>query len=230
VVWTLESKDDRGSYVIGKGITKLTSAGEEMPVIFFSPKADWNGTAVLWLTGQQLTEPTEAMQKLLAAGFAVGVPQLYLPGVEKAPWNPVKDKNQANHEGPFWAPCFTYGYNHPLVVQRVHDAMTMVVMMQNHKLTPKRIVLAGSGDMAPVAALAAAAMKDVLDAAVIDTKGFRFAKLRDVQDPDFVPGAVKYGDLFGILNLVPKDKLHLVGELAKGGDDELAELVLKVAK
>ncbi len=232
VSFTLDDKGDRGSYVFGKGTTRFTKDSEEVPVIFFGPKGDaWKGTAVLWLTSQQPTEPDAAMQKLLAAGVAIAVPQLYLPGTEKAPWNPVKAKDQDNHDGPFWSACFTYGYNHPLVVQRVHDAMSTVAMMKNHEKKPQRIILAASGGMAPVAALAAAAMKDVLDGAVIDTEGFRFASLTDVMDKHYVPGAVKYGDLPGVLAQCDKAKLTVLGEGgAAGGEDAVIEAVLKMAR
>ena len=48
--------------------------------------------------------------------------------------------------------------------------------------------------------------------AAIDTGGFRFGKLADVYDLNFLPGGVKYGDLPGILALATPVNLWLAGE------------------
>ena len=48
--------------------------------------------------------------------------------------------------------------------------------------------------------------------AVIDTAGFRFAKLTEVDDPDFLPGGAKYFDLPGMLALSAPHALRVDGE------------------
>jgi hypothetical protein len=59
---------------------------------------------------------------------------------------------------------------------------------------------------------------------VIDTEGFRFAALRDRRHVDFVPGAVKYGDLPGLLGLSDATKLAVLGENgAPGGRAAVAQ-------
>ena len=52
----------------------------------------------------------------------------------------------------------------------------------------------------------------VVDAAAIDTQGFRFAALRDIHHPDFLPGGAKYGDLPGMLAVATPRRLWLAGE------------------
>jgi hypothetical protein len=47
---------------------------------------------------------------------------------------------------------------------------------------------------------------------VVDTAGFRFANLTEFDDANFLPGAVKYGDLPGMLALVAGHPLWLAGE------------------
>jgi hypothetical protein len=47
---------------------------------------------------------------------------------------------------------------------------------------------------------------------VIDTGGFRFGKLLDIHDMNFLPGGAKYGDLPGMLALGAPGKLWLAGE------------------
>ena len=69
--------------------------------------------------------------------------------------------------------------------------------------------LHGSG---PWAAAARAQAGAAVDEAVIDTRGFRFAKITALDDPDLLPGGAKYLDLPGILALSAPHKLLLAGE------------------
>jgi len=88
------------------------------------------------------------------------------------------------------------------------------------------------GDGAGVIAAATASVaKDSLDGAVVDTEGFRFASLNDQWSTMFVPGAVKYGDVPGLLSSAASLKPVVLGEKgAAGGVDALAAAVLKLAK
>ena len=63
----------------------------------------------------------------------------------------------------------------------------------------------------PVAAAASQAGSAIHGIAV-DTGGFRFANLTSYRDPNFLPGAVKYGDLPGLLSLCAPRPLWLAGE------------------
>ena len=231
ISFEVSSNDDSGGCLVVHGTTRFAKENEEVAITVFAPKSDWNGMTVLWLTSKSLTEPDAALKKLIDAGCAVVVPQLYLAAAETAPWNPVKTK--AKTEGasdPLLSACFTYGYNHPLMVQRVHDVMSAVVTIKNYKVQPKKLIIAACDGMAAVGALAAATMKDAIDVAVLDTQGFRFAALTDVQDVNFVPGAVKYGDLPALLKLSGKAKTTVLGEAgAHGGADAVADAVLKAA-
>jgi hypothetical protein len=47
---------------------------------------------------------------------------------------------------------------------------------------------------------------------VIDTRGFRFGKVRDLRDENFLPGGAKYGDLPCILALAAPRKVWIAGE------------------
>ncbi len=73
----------------------------------------------------------------------------------------------------------------------------------------KRIGVNGAGPW--VAAARAVAGADV-DSAAIDTGGFRFANLESYRDVDFLPGAVKYGDLPALLALSAPQRLWICGE------------------
>ena len=80
------------------------------------------------------------------------------------------------------------------------------------------------------AAAAAAMMKETLAGAVIDTEGFRFASLNDQWHPMFVPGAVKYGDVPGLIKLCAPLNPTVLGEAgANGGTATVAAAVLGLA-
>ncbi|HEY0548680.1 MAG TPA: acetylxylan esterase, partial [Verrucomicrobiae bacterium] len=48
--------------------------------------------------------------------------------------------------------------------------------------------------------------------AVIDTGGFRFGKILDLHDPNFLPGGAKYGDLPALLALGAPGRTWVAGE------------------
>jgi hypothetical protein len=47
---------------------------------------------------------------------------------------------------------------------------------------------------------------------VVDTGGFRFGKILDLQDINFLPGGARYGDLPGIMALGAPVRLWVAGE------------------
>ncbi|HYV38147.1 MAG TPA: hypothetical protein VE988_20850, partial [Gemmataceae bacterium] len=64
----------------------------------------------------------------------------------------------------------------------------------------------------PWVAAARAQAQGAIDRAVIDTGGFRFGKLLEIHDVNFLPGGAKYGDLPGLLALGQPEKLLVGGE------------------
>ena len=109
---------------------------------------------------------------------------------------------------------YTYGYNPPLLVRRVHDVMAVVAaasQLAGGKAT--EVVLQAQGEMAAVAALAAMiAGPEAVQRVEVKPEGFRFAKLTHQWATGFVPGAVKYGDLPAVLGLCAPVPLRVTGE------------------
>jgi hypothetical protein len=85
--------------------------------------------------------------------------------------------------------------------QRVHDVLTAVKFIKTHERPSKRIQLACFDEAAPVAAAAAAMCGSAIDAVAIDISEFRFGKVLDIHDPNFLPGGAKYADLPGVLRV-----------------------------
>ena len=77
---------------------------------------------------------------------------------------------------------------------------------------PKQVHLIGTGGAGPIVAAARAIAGHAVDKAALDTEGFRFGNLESYRDVNFVPGAVKYGDLPGLLALSAPHPLWIGGE------------------
>jgi hypothetical protein len=105
---------------------------------------------------------------------------------------------------------WTYCYNLPLAARRVHDILAVVEA--ERKYPARSIDLIAFGPAAAWAAGAVAQSQGAISLAALDTQGFRFAPIRDVYDANFLPGAVKYGDLPGLLALGAPTPLWLAGE------------------
>src|SRR5215207_6458028 len=107
--------------------------------------------------------------------------------------------------------------------QRTHDILTLVKFVRTAKVdsipNPSSVAVAGFGHTGPLAAAARAVSGDAIDVATIDTGSFRFAKILDYRDPQFLPGGAKYLDLPGLLILGAPHRLWIAG------DKSMTELV-----
>jgi hypothetical protein len=148
---------------------------------------------------------------LLDAGVAVAIPDLLYQGEFLADGKALTEARKVKNPREFVG--YTLGYNHPLFSQRVHDVLTMIAFCKFSKYEPAGVHLIGLGRTAgAIAAAAAFQAGTAVDKVAIGTGGFRFASLTNAYDPMLVPGAVKYGDVPGLLGLVAPHPLWLSGE------------------
>ena len=181
--------------------------GETVALSGSLPQA-WNGTVVIHAG----TNPA-ALEE--GAWGIVVTP--YLAGASENPC--VKEETKAEIDSwKAWS-GYTYGYNPPLLIRRVHDLLTVLAALPKLKEAAglkagfKEVTLHGDDDMAAVQALAALiAGPDLVQGLVVRPNGFRFAKLTSQWDTAFVPGAVKYGDLPALLGLCAPIRLTVEGE------------------
>jgi len=184
-------------------------------MIICAPKEP-RGRTVVWLSGDGKSslygadgslQPT--VEKLVTSGATVvGVDLLYqgefvTDGQALTRTPRVKNPREA-------AP-YTFGYNHALFVHRAHDVLSVVKFVKG-KEASGRLTVVGLDGAGPWVAAARAQCGEAIDEAVIDTKGFRFGKILDLQDPGFVPGGAKYGDLLALLALGAPNRTWIAGE------------------
>ena len=205
----------RDSHFRTQGKLFNATYGEEVVIDWLQP-INPTGEVVIWLddAGKGAARLADGsirpeLQELIDRGVGVLTADLFLQD----------DKNLKLTRVvaiPREVPAYTFGYNHALFAQRVHDVMTIT----SYLLTPrdssqpaiKKVSLAGFGKMGPVAAAARAATGGVIAKAAVNTGGFRFGQLVDYRDPMFLPGGSKYLDLPGLLCVASAWPLWVAGE------------------
>ncbi len=205
----------RDSHFRTQGRLLNATYGEEVAVDWLQPTKP-TGEVVIWLddAGKGSARLPDGsirpeLQELIDRGVGVLTADLFLQDDKKL-------KQTRVVTGPREVPAYTYGYNHALFAQRVHDVMTIT----SYLLTPrdasqppiKKVSLAGFGQMGAIAAAARAVTGGAIAKAAVDTGGFRFGQLLDYRDPMFLPGGAKYLDVPGLLCVASTQPLWVAGE------------------
>jgi hypothetical protein len=199
------------------------SYGEQVPAVFLEPKqagshaviwADGNGKAGLFTAGGGGDpKPNPAVQKLLDRGIIVIGLDLLFQGEFLAEGQTLTQARKVKN--PRESAAYSFGYNHTLFAQRVHDLLSAVKFGREQIRGLKRLDLVGVNGAGAWVGGARAMAGAAVDGAAIDTAGFRFGNVTDIYSPDFLPGGAKYGDLPGALALAAPGKLWLAGEGAE---------------
>jgi len=230
------ARTDRGDYVERVGLLRNRRYGEELPALSLEPKQP-SGQVVIWIheggkaglfaegTGGGAPQPKPAIRQLLAAGAIVVGVDLLFQGEFLADGKPVTETRLVKN--PRESAAYTFGYNHALFAQRVHDILTVVKYVSEHDPKPTAVALVGLGGAGPWVAAARAQAREAVDQAVIDTGGFRFGKVLGLRDVNFLPGGAKYGDLPGMIALGAPGPVWLAGEGERG--PELVRAIYGVA-
>ena len=205
----------RDSHFRTQGHLVNATYGEEVTVDWLQP-INPTGEVVIWLDdagkgSARLPDGTirPELQELIDRGVGVLTADLFLQDDKKL-------KQTRVVAGPREVPAYTFGYNHALFAQRVHDVMTITsyLLSKRDASQPavKKVSLAGFGQMGPVAAAARAVTGGAIAKAAVDTNGFRFGRLLDYRDPMFLPGGAKYLDVPGLLSVGSTHPLWVAGE------------------
>lgn len=219
VQWEMKSKEDFSTYIEMTGSLK-NAHKEVLPVVWLYPKK-WNGKAVLWLDSNGKSGLKTADGKLKAGvakvvesgATVVGIDLLY-QGDFLADGKPLVETPIVANPREFAG--YTFGYNHALFAQRTHDVLTAIHFLRTAKIgdhpNPSSISMVALDRVGPIAVAARAIAGDAIEKSAINTTGFRFGKILNYRDVDFLPGGSKYLDLPGMLVAVPTKPLWLTGE------------------
>jgi dienelactone hydrolase len=210
---TRESKSERlgDDLRLIKGVWSRKGSGEQIPYVVLIPDSE-NGTAVIWVDGQGKShlfddngKPKPAVQKLLDSGRSVISVDVFLTGEFVADGKePAYPKVNETYQG------YTFGYNRPVLSNRVRDILTAIGAVFHYERV-NTVELIGTGNAGPWTLLAASLAGDTVKQVIVDANGFSFAKIDSVSDPMFLPGALKYGGLGGLAALAAPTKLTVAG-------------------
>ncbi|WP_345684457.1 acetylxylan esterase [Novipirellula caenicola] len=210
-------KEPREQYIEFGDLITLTDKGEQLPVVSVYPKSDkWNKQVVLWVDGQGKSgmfpggKPDPGLLKLVEAGFAVVAADLYGQGEFTSESDSLTENPTVKNPRPFAG--YTYGYNDTVFARRVHDILSVTAWIRNDDHEPKSLHVLGVNGGGPLVAAARVIAGAKMDRVAIDTEGFRFEMLNDWRHVNFLPGAIKYGDLPTLLALSAPNSLWIGGE------------------
>ncbi len=195
-------KKDHGDYWLIAGKLQNSKYSEELPVSFVHPKK-WNEKVVILTSdsgkdslfnGEDLSQH---VSDLVGQGFSVVGVDLFFQGEFLGDGKPMNKTRRV--ENPREAAAYTFGYNHSLFSHRVHDLMNLVVLVANHERKPKSISLIGLGKTGSIVAGANTIVGEWVNGIFITRDSLSALSVTDIHDPFFMPGAMKYGGVVGML-------------------------------
>jgi dienelactone hydrolase len=222
VEWTMGEPIEHADYAEVAGLLRNNTYSEELPMVVLLPDG-WNRSVVVWLddAGKSAIRKEDGslkpeVRELLKNKSAVVAVDLLFQGEFLKDGEAVKQTRKVKN--PRESAAYTFCYNDSLFAQRVHDVLTTVKFLRTVHVdghpTPATVKIVGLGNTGPIVIAARAVAGDTIDAVAVDTGGFRFGKLLDYRDPQFLPGGAKYLDLPGMIALSTKP-LWLAGETAE---------------
>ncbi|MCA9263476.1 MAG: acetylxylan esterase [Planctomycetales bacterium] len=220
VTRTKLDKIDHGNFWEFHDLLSDAMTGSELPTLFLLPKQNWNGEVTVVVTGSGKRHLTDlrghlipSIRARLEEGYAiVGVDLLYQGELAGKSADAAQNRQVDN---PRDFAGYTYGYNPTLFAHRVHDVLSLIAFIRQYETPPSKLHVWGLDGAGPIVAAARALAGDAIDEAVVHTAGFRFADLTQWRDANFVPGAVKYGDVPALLALSAPHRLTIVDESAE---------------
>jgi len=196
------SRKGQGEAVRAQGICGKNFAG---PVLVWVHP---DGVDSLWKDGQ----PHPAALKWLEADGGILAVDCFRTG------STANEKRPAIHPG---YAGYTFGYNRPLLAERVHDVLTALAVAKHHSSTTT-LSLIGFNEAGPWALLAAGLCDGVLSKTAVDLNGFRFESVNSMSDEMLLPGALRYGGLPSFARLCTQFPL-LVHSAEGTGCEDLAK-------
>ncbi len=207
--------------VFADGKLRLKSAGEELPVVLSPPK-EAAKSVVIWVGGGGKDRLYEAdgklrasAQRLLDQGHLLITGDVFQQGEFLPEESSTTETRTVANPREFAG--YTHGYNHSLFAQRTHDLLTLIAFAQK-TASDLKITLVATEGLGIHAAAAHLIAGDALDQTLLEPGGFQFADLTSYRAPDFIPGAVKYGDVAGLLEAAGEG-ITVIGQIDENALD-----------
>jgi len=235
IEWVPKYDKELGGHTEAIGMLRNVTHQEELPLVLLKPER-WNGDTVIWLerdgksclyANGSTARLKPEVQNLIDQGCVVIGADLFLQGEFVAYGGTVErtrsvDTYLQHHVD---APAYTFCCNSSLFAQRVHDILTAVRFAQTLGGKNGKLVVVGLNGAGPLVAAAVPQSRGAITGAAIVTAEFRFSKLQDVQDVNFLPGGAKYGDLPGMIALAGSTKVIQIDAPARPLASALQELL-----
>jgi hypothetical protein len=204
---------DLGDYLFAKGFVTRDAGTNQVPMVTFIPKPLRRRAAdgVIWCDGAGKRhlfgpdgKPTKTVEKLLKSKHPIISVDLFHTGEFIKADGGAAAKVNTSYCG------YTFGYNRPVLSNRVHDLLTV---FDRGGRNPKGegMTFVGTGEAGPWMLLGVALEHRTGDRVIVDLNGFSFRKLNSTADANFLPGALKYGGLGGLAALAAPTELVLYG-------------------
>ncbi len=209
---------ERDGYRLTRGWCRRSGSREQIPWVQLTPN-NHQGETTVWIDGRGKHalfdangRPTAAVRRLLDQGQAVLSADVLLTGEYLPAEAQVTPPVHRQFAG------YTYGYNRPLIAERARDILTVVALARRGET--KAVHLAATREAGPWMLLARGLLADDVQKTQADPGHFSFAGLTRTNDPDFLPGALRYGGLGGLLAAAGPVKVEVAG----AGEEALREL------
>ncbi|MEZ6129538.1 MAG: acetylxylan esterase [Planctomycetaceae bacterium] len=236
VTLTETTRTMAGDVLVTLGRLSQSTAKEELPAMTLVRGKPAGPSVVVWITANgkagvlqddQVIAPVAGM---LDKGFIVIAADLIGQGeftADGRSWTSQRMWHQRKAEAT-WERFsgYTFGYNHSLFVQRVHDVLALVRYAQTLAGSQKIHLVGLDGVAGPIVLAARSQAAESVAETIVDVDGFRFETLTKHDDPMFVPGSVRYLDVDGLISLNAPHRVAAAG----AGSAEVAKRVYAAAE
>jgi hypothetical protein len=179
---------------------------EEIPLVVLRGKDSGASKVVIWIHGDGKSslfrhgKVVPAVHKILDHNAVIIAPDVYLTGEFCGGKGASVDEDFAG---------YTFGYNRPVLANRVHDILTTIAASTTKSDSNKYVHLIGFGKAGPWVLLARALCGNTVTRTAVDADQFDFDEIRRTRDEMMLPGALKYGGIASFAALCAPGELFL---------------------
>ncbi len=199
--------------------------GEQIPFAWAKPH-DFNGkNVVIWADprGTAIFGKEPAIQKLVDRGIMViAIDSFMTDDFKPGPKPATRPTKQRGNPNPPYS-GYTNGYERTILANRVHDLLSEIAFARSVSGV-KDVSIIGTKGAGVETLLAAALAGDSLAHIAVDLDQFDFDKITSDTDPMLLPGALKYGGIYGFVPLIHSTDVLIAGARQTGQYDRAMKL------